>query len=208
MKICGCTSELDVAIAVAGGADAVGFIFSDSPRRITLDGAARAARAALPTTTLVGVFVNPTPSQLEAAARALPAMLPQFSGSESPELCRHLGRPYLKVLRVPQAAPSELEAALGAELERYPDALPILETSSGRPGGSGRTFEWSGVVRLVARAPTLISGGLNPDNVAHCVGLLHPYGVDVRSGVESAGLKDPSKVAAFVEAAQAQSAAP
>jgi phosphoribosylanthranilate isomerase len=199
IKICGCTTAGEVALAVAAGADAVGVIFAPSPRQISIEQAARALAEVPKQLSLVGVFVDPSTAELERAITAMPRLIPQFSGSESPALCRHLGRPFLKVFRIPAGA-TELALGLAARIADYPDALPIFETASSRGGGSGRTFDWSQVEPLSARQRVVISGGLNPGNVAACVSRLRPYAVDVRSGVESRGVKDPSKLAAFVSA--------
>lgn len=197
VKICGCTSVADVAAAVAAGADAVGLIFAPSPRRVTTE-QARLATAAVPAgVSVVGVFVDPSPSELERVLAVLPRLTPQFSGSEPPELCRYLGVPYLKVFPVPTRA-ATTEADLAAALERYPEALPIFETASQQRGGSGRSFDWSLVSHLVELRAAVISGGLDPSNVGECVRQLQPYAVDVRSGVEADGVKDPAKLADFI----------
>lgn len=199
IKICGCTSAADVDLAVAAGVDAVGLIFAPSPRRITLEQGAIATAAVPGRVSIVGVFVDPAEAELERAIRLLPRLIPQFSGSEPAALCRLLGVPYLKAFPVGPGAPAE-EDALSLQLRRYPDALPIFETASDQRGGSGRTFEWHRVSGLVQRQRSVISGGLTPANVGACLRLLGPYAVDVRSGVESAGVKDPGKLRDFVDA--------
>ena len=127
IKICGCTTAGEVALAVAAGADAVGVIFAPSPRQISIEQAARALAEVPKQLSLVGVFVDPSTAELERAITAMPRLIPQFSGSESPALCRHLGRPFLKVFRVPAGA-TELALGLAARIADYPDALPIFET--------------------------------------------------------------------------------
>ncbi len=207
VKICGCTSAEDVAVAVAAGADAVGVIFAPSPRRITPERAAAATAAVPSRVSVVGVFVDPTPEELEHAATLMPRLTPQFSGSEPPWLCRHLGLPYLKVFSVAEEGPQSA-GQLALSLAQYPDALPIFETASRQRGGSGRTFAWSVVRALVSERASVISGGLSPANVGECVRQLRPYAVDVRTGVESLDRKDPSKVEAFIETVRSADAAP
>lgn len=206
VKICGCQSAAEVAEAVEAGADAVGLIFAPSPRHVSPEQGAAAAVAAPSWVSVVGVFVDPSEAELEQVLTLLPQLIPQFSGSESPAICRHLGVPYLKVFPV---APQEPRSGngLGAELERFPEALPMFETASAQRGGSGRAFDWSCVRPLTALRPAVISGGLSPANVGACVRLLHPYAVDVRSGVESDGSKDPSKLRAFMQAVRSADAA-
>ncbi|MGC2192796.1 MAG: phosphoribosylanthranilate isomerase [Candidatus Dormiibacterota bacterium] len=199
VKICGCTSATEVDAAVTAGADAVGLIFAPSPRRITPEQGALATAAVPPRVSVVGVFIDPSPDELEHAMAVLPRLTPQFSGSEPLELCRYLGVPYLKVFPVSAEEP-ESGADLATALKRYPEALPMFETASRQRGGSGLTFEWSAVASLVKRRPAVISGGLNPGNVGECVRQLRPYAVDVRSGVESGGAKDPVKLGDFISA--------
>ncbi|HVC22068.1 MAG TPA: phosphoribosylanthranilate isomerase [Candidatus Dormibacteraeota bacterium] len=206
IKICGCTSASDVALAAAAGADAVGVIFAPSPRQVSIEQARVALADAPAQLSLVGVFVNPSVADLERAVAAIPRLIPQFSGSESAQLCRHLGRPFIRVFPIPSEEPDG-DDTLAAHVAEYPDALPVFETASRQGGGSGRTFHWSRVQRLSAQRRVVISGGLSPANVAQCVEQVRPYGVDVRSGVETEDLKDPSKLAAFISAARSSDAA-
>jgi phosphoribosylanthranilate isomerase len=192
--------------AVEAGADAIGLIFAPSPRRVSAEQAAAAAAAAPAQVTVVGVFVDPSEADLEQVFSLLPRMIPQFSGSESPGLCRYLGVPYLKVISVSNQGPGA-DDGLRADLERFPEALPVFETASALRGGSGRAFDWSRVRALAALRPSVISGGLTSANVGDCVRLLRPYAVDVRSGVESGASKDPAKLRAFIQAVRSADAA-
>lgn len=206
VKICGCTSAGEIAAAVAAGANAIGLIFAPSPRRITPEQGALATADVPTEVSVIGVFIDPSPAELEHALAVLPRLTPQFSGSEPPELCRYLGLPYLKVFPV-SAENAPGAGDLSAALERYPEALPIFETASRLRGGSGRTFDWSVVQSLVERRAAVISGGLDPSNVGACVRQLRPYAVDVRSGVESDGVKDPVKLEEFINAVRRAHAA-
>jgi phosphoribosylanthranilate isomerase len=116
-----------------------------------------------------------------------------------------LGVPYLKVFPVANQ-PSRSGNGLRADLERFPEALPVFETASAQRGGSGHAFDWSRVRTLTALRPSVISGGLSPTNVGDCVRLLRPYAVDVRSGVESGANKDPAKLRAFIQAVRSADA--
>ncbi|MGA7173060.1 MAG: phosphoribosylanthranilate isomerase [Candidatus Dormiibacterota bacterium] len=205
VKICGCTTADEVGAAVNAGADAVGLIFAPSPRRITPEQGATATVDVPSDVSVVGVFIDPTPAQLEHALALLPRLMPQFSGSETPQLCRHLGIPYLKVFAV-SADGGPRAQELSTAVDQYPDALPMFETASRQRGGSGHTFDWSLVRPLVEQRPAVISGGLNPLNVGECVRLLRPYAVDVRSGVETSGVKDPAKLSDFINAVRRASA--
>jgi len=199
VKICGCTSAAEVGAVVSAGADAVGLIFAPSPRRISPEQGAAATATVPSSVSVVGVFIDPSVGELEHALTVLPRLIPQFSGSESPELCRHLGIPYLKVFPVSREDARNVDA-LAIDLARYPEALAIFETASRERGGSGQIFNWSAVQTLVEQRSAVISGGLDPTNVEACVRQLQPYAVDVRSGVESDGVKDPRKIADFIDA--------
>jgi phosphoribosylanthranilate isomerase len=199
VKICGCTSLTDVEWAVDAGADAVGLIFAESPRRVSLAEAREIARAVPPFVALIGVMVNPQPAFV-ADVLAL-GMIPQFSGDEPPEFCATVaGARYVKALHferflVHTAADAEAAA------DRYPDADLLFDSrGAGLYGGTGTTFSWPLVEGVARRRRVIMSGGLTPDNVATCVRSVRPFAVDVRSGVESHGAKDREKMRAFVRA--------
>jgi phosphoribosylanthranilate isomerase len=198
--MCGMTSAADVALAVEAGADAVGFIFAPSRRRVDLATAVEAAQAVPAFVHAVGVFVDPTLEELRAAARAIPGLVVQLSGDESSAFCARVadepglrGRPYIKVLHVEPNAPLPPS-------DPYVGALPLFDTADPeRRGGTGRPFAWS--ILEKARPPRFaVSGGLRPENVGACVRAVRPYAVDVRSGVESGERKDFAKMRAFVRA--------
>ncbi|MBV8489859.1 MAG: phosphoribosylanthranilate isomerase [Candidatus Eremiobacteraeota bacterium] len=197
VKICGCTSLEDVALAVEAGADAFGMIFAPSPRTIEWGAAERIARRLnrLPIEP-VAVFVNP-PADDVARVRALfPAARLQFCGNESPEAVGAYGSASIKVIHVEEgASESEIAAACAA----FPDARILFDTKAGGiAGGSGQRFAWPVVASVAAEREVVIAGGLSPKNVGECVAGLRPFGVDVRSGVERDGRKDAAKIHAFV----------
>jgi phosphoribosylanthranilate isomerase len=199
VKICGCTSIADVEAAVDAGADAVGVIFADSPRQVTLADVRAIVRGVPPFVSLIGVMVNPEPAFV-AGVLAL-GCVPQFSGDESPEFCAEVaGGRYVKALHferflVHTAADAEAAA------DRYPDADLMFDSrGAGLYGGTGTTFSWPLVEGVARRRRVIMSGGLTPDNVATCVRSVRPFAVDVRSGVESHGAKDREKMRAFVRA--------
>ncbi len=191
--MCGCTSAADAALAIEAGADAIGVIFAPSPRRITVRDAQTIAAEIPPYVSVVGVFVDPSLDELIVATSAIPRMQVQFSGHESPELCRRAGVPYLKVFHVDPAGEWE------RDVDAY-DGVAMLDTASDVAGGSGRTFAWERARSLARRRATIVAGGLTPENVADCVRTVRPFAVDVRSGVERSGRKDPEKMRAFVRA--------
>lgn len=196
IKICGITNAADAALAVDAGADAVGVIFAPSPRRVTVAQAAAAlAEVPLPVGR-VGVFVDPSAAEVAEAVSACGLTAVQLSGNESPELCDAIAVPVLKALHIG----TDFDLA-GAEPFRGCAAALLLDTYvAGKAGGTSQAFDWQSLGALPGWAPTFIAG-LNSLNVAQCVAVLRPFGVDVSSGVEaSPGIKDPEKIAAFVAA--------
>ena len=207
VKICGITRVDDGLAAARAGADAIGLVFwRGSPRAVDL-GQARAIAAAMPPfVTVVGLFVDPTPEAVRAALAAAPLGLLQFHGAEAPAFCRAFGRPYLKALAV-AAGVDLLESATA-----YGDAAGILldaPPADGLPGGTGRRFDWSRVPPALPR-PLVLSGGLDAGNVGEAIRRVRPWAVDVSSGVEARGadgkalrgIKDPARIAAFIEEAR------
>lgn len=197
IKICGITNARDAALAVDTGADAIGVIFARSARQVTVAQATSAlAEVPLPVGR-IGVFVDPTAEQVAEAISACGLTAVQLSGGESAELCDKISVPVLKVLHIGTDFCLE-----GAEPYRGHAAALLLDTHvPGKAGGTSQTFDWLTVGAVPGWAPIFVAGGLNPDNVAACIAALHPFAVDVSSGVEaSPGIKDPDKILAFVAA--------
>jgi len=197
IKICGITRVEDAESAAAAGADAIGLVFEDkSPRCVSLDRAAAIVRALPPFVTVVGLFVNAARGRIEEVLSRVPLDLLQFHGNEPPEQCRPYHRPYLKALSM------KPDVDLHAMEARYADATGlVLDTySSAVAGGSGETFDWTRVPRDLKK-PVILAGGLTSANVAAAIRALRPYAVDVSSGVERGkGIKDATKISAFIEA--------
>lgn len=197
VKICGITRIEDAEAAARAGVDAIGLVFDPaSPRCVDLERARAIAQAVPPFVTVVGLFVNAAPERVREVLNWVGLDLLQFHGTESPEQCRLYAHRYIKAIRM------RPEVDLVCEARRYADAAGLLLDSfvPGVSGGSGRTFDWTRVPRDLGR-PLILAGGLTPQNVAEAIGQLRPYAVDVSSGVErSPGVKDPDKIAAFLEA--------
>lgn len=196
VKICGITRVEDGLAAAAAGADAVGLVFADSPRRVTIEQACAIVAVLPPFIKVVGLFVDAPDAQVAEILGRVALDLLQFHGRETPEACRRPGRPYIK------AIPMKPGIDVAAEARRYPDAAGVL-LDTHHPqlaGGSGRTFDWTRVPADLGK-PLILAGGLTPDNVAAAIRAVRPYAVDVSSGVEqSKGIKDAAKIAAFVKA--------
>ncbi len=204
VKICGITNEDDALLAVAMGADAVGFVFAPSPRQLTAVEAARLAREAPAGLERVGVFAGDVPpfaaALLEAGiihtVQADAAALARLDGSV-PEARR------LPVFHDGEGVEREIELA-GAH--RTPRARVLFE---GRASGRGVAPDWERAARLARRVRLVLAGGLTPANVAEAVRRVGPAMVDVSSGVESApGRKDPGRIREFVEQARAAGPSP
>jgi phosphoribosylanthranilate isomerase len=195
VKICGITSLEDALAAAEAGADALGFVFAPSPRRIAPEAAAAIIRELPPFVTTVGLVVDQDPTPILTAC---PLDVIQFHGSEPPEAVAALARRAYKAFRLRTEADLE-------PLARYECAAHLLDAFvPGVAGGTGQAFPWE--LAVSARAPgrrIIVAGGLTPANVAECVRVTRPYGVDVSSGVEAApGRKDAAKVRDFIQAAR------
>jgi phosphoribosylanthranilate isomerase len=196
IKICGITREIDLDFALGAGVDAIGLVFyPPSPRALPLKDAAKLARRVPPFVTRVGLFVNAEPADVRATLGAVPIDLLQFHGEEDAGYCEQFGLPYLKAARVrPELDLLEFARA-------YPTAQGLLlDAWVDAYGGVGQSFDWS-LIPGDLPLPIVLSGGLHEDNVADAVAKIHPWAVDVSSGVEAAkGIKDAAKIAAFVGA--------
>lgn len=195
VKICGITRNEDALACGHAGADAIGLVFyPPSPRYVSVAQAAAIACVLPPFVTTVGLFVNPTAAEVEAVLRDLRLDVLQFHGDEQADFCASFGVPYLKALRV-KAGVDLVQYAL-----RYREAQGLLLDAyvEGTPGGTGQAFDW-GLIPAELPLPVILSGGLEPGNVAEAIKRVRPWAVDVSSGVEAAkGLKDAAKIAAFM----------
>ncbi|HEX2011902.1 MAG TPA: phosphoribosylanthranilate isomerase, partial [Roseateles sp.] len=161
IKICGLTREADVDAAVAAGADAIGFVlYEKSPRHVTPARAAELAKRLPPFVMPVGLFVNADAAQLAAAQAALPQMLIQFHGDETPADCERAGRPFIRAARM---TPGFDLLDFAQQFSRAQAIL--LDAHVEGYGGGGKVFDWSLIPRNVP-SPVVLSGGLHAGNVA------------------------------------------
>jgi phosphoribosylanthranilate isomerase len=209
VKVCGMTNLEDALLAVDAGADAVGFVFYEkSSRCVTVETARQIVQELPKEIEKVGVFVNEAGDMLsEIAERAGLTAIQMHGDREDPHVADLVKarRPELKVL----AAISMVhESPDGWAMRWRPDVVHAFLVDSGsgsKPGGTGKTFDWSksGPVleKIKALGNVVAAGGLTPENVSMALSVLKPWGVDVVSGVETRpGKKDPEKVRAFVRA--------
>ncbi len=201
MKICGITREDDALLAVAMGADAVGFVFAPSKRQIAPSIARDIVRRLPPEILTVGVFRDEAPARVIDIVNATGLRAAQLHGHESVDTTRAIRSRVPLVIKAFPAGDPGLD-----HVDDY--GADVILIDSPRPG-SGEVFDWSLAEGRPDGHRVILAGGLTPDNVADAVRQVGPWGVDVASGVESArgepGQKDARKVKAFVEAARSAS---
>lgn len=194
VKVCGITNREDALCAVDCGADALGFIFYEkSPRYVSPERVGEIIAVLPPFVTPVGVFVNASEAHVDAVVKLAGLRAIQLHGDESPAACLGHSVPVIRALRVgPDFDPETMRSYL---VDTF-----LLDTAKvGKYGGTGETFDWSKAVAAKDYGRIILSGGLNPDNVAKAIEAVHPYAVDIGSGVESEpGKKDHKKVSAFL----------
>lgn len=194
IKICGITNIEDGLRAASLGVDALGFIFAPSPRKVD-PAIVRAIIQNLPTTLFkVGVFFNHPLSEVQETAAYCNLNGLQLHGEESPDYCQAFSQQVIKTIRI-----RDLESL--KEMAKYPNVSILLDTwSPTKGGGTGTPFPWEIALKAKEKGDFILSGGLNPSNVANAVKKIGPMGVDVCSGVEmTPGKKDPLKMAEFIK---------
>ena len=207
IKICGLSTPDTLEVALEAGADMVGFVFfPPSPRHLDGRLAETLGRRVGGRARKVALTVDADDALLATIIDCLDPDLLQLHGREPPArvsaVKRRFGRAVIKA--IPVGAPGDLDAVSAyAAVTDYVlfDARP--PRSATRPGGLGSAFDWRLVEDLDPGVPFMLSGGLDPENVARALALTRPAGVDVSSGVErAAGEKDPEKIRAFIRAAR------
>jgi phosphoribosylanthranilate isomerase len=210
LKICGTTNLRDAQLSVAAGADALGFIFAPSARRIDISSATRIIASLRGQAEAIGVFVNEPPERVGEIVRQTGLSGVQLHGDEPAEALSDFrsilgNRKLIKVLHAESVLqnPRKLNGYLSAC-----ESLDAILLDSGLPlkrGGTGTAFSWNDALPIAreisARVPLVVAGGLNPNNVREAIELFAPWGVDVVSGVESEpGVKGENKLKEFTVA--------
>jgi phosphoribosylanthranilate isomerase len=179
VKVCGITNVQDAQMAVSLGADAIGFVFAKSPRRVTPKKAAEITKSLGPWVSKVGVFVNEKPAVMKRIAKLCNLDSIQLHGDEPPVVLNGLkGLKVIKAVRVDCHFSAKQIAGF------KPDAFLFDTKTGGQYGGTGKVFDWSLLQGLKTKRPVILSGGLNAGNVKEAIRRVKPYGVDVSSGVE------------------------
>ena len=197
IKVCGITRASDARHAVEQGATALGFVlWPKSPRAITADRAAEIV-AELPAHVMsVGVFVNESIDSIRNTAEHVGLTAVQLHGDEPPAYADALEWPVIRAVSVG-------EINLAADAWSPDTALLVDNIDPVRRGGTGSAVDWTRAAGVAKTRRVVLAGGLTPDNVATAIRAVHPFGVDVSSGVESApGVKDLDKVAQFISNAR------
>jgi phosphoribosylanthranilate isomerase len=200
VKVCGITNPEDGAFAVESGADAIGFVFAKSPRKLSVE-QAREIATTLPDSILkVGVFVDEEPEEVLRIAHEVGLDFAQLHGDESPETVTFLREGGVKVMKALRVRDADSLAAL----DRYGADLIMLDAWSEKVrGGTGERFDWALAKSLKGRGNIVVSGGLGPENVREAISFFEPYGVDASSSLEETpGMKDGERVRRFVSAAK------
>lgn len=200
IKMCGFTRPQDAAEAVRLGVDALGVVLAPSPRQVTIEQAREVLGNVPPGVARVGVFVDADPEFVTEAVVRIGLTAVQYHGSETPAQCAAAPAPVIKALRVGTVFDYGMVEPFQAQVA----ALLLDKYDSQQAGGTGKKFEWNLITELSGRAPTFLAGGLTPLNVAQAIAVVHPFAVDVSSGIErSPGVKDHELMHAFAAAVRA-----
>lgn len=191
VKICGITRAEDAELAVELGASAIGLIFwPGSPRYIEPAAAKKIVRSLASDVAAIGVFVDQPAAEVSQIADEVGLTAIQLHGDESPDYCGQIRGQLIKAIRLNGPYP----------INEYSQQILILldADDKNRRGGTGRTIDWIVASGVAEMRPTILSGGLNPGNVADAIATVQPYGIDVSSGVEaSPGIKDAGRMRQF-----------
>lgn len=225
VKICGVSDPKHARAAAAFGADFVGVVFAPSRRQVTLGQAKQIAKALgkkpggplaasdsaaieealkLRKPLLVGVFADQDADTVNAIAKEVGLDLVQLSGSEPWEVNAHLERPVLKCMKMRDG-----ETATELLFHYHSGAVLLLDPFvEGVYGGTGQTLDWHIAAEIARKTPTVLAGGLTPENVGEAVRCVQPWAVDVSSGIETDGVKDIEKIRHFITNAKSDSPSP
>src|SRR6266702_3511921 len=202
VKICGLRTQEHLNAAIDAGADMLGFVFYEPSHRYLVPQGVQALWASpinrepteqrLPD--LVGVFVNKDAGFINDVAEQVGLHFVQLHGHESPEFCQQIKRPVLKALHLHTHADKGMIKAYQETTWRI-----LLDTPTPSWGGTGVTHDWSLARSVATEIPIMLAGGLTPENVAEAISQVHPWGIDVSSGVETNKQKDITKIRTFIE---------
>ncbi|UXH44814.1 phosphoribosylanthranilate isomerase [Rossellomorea vietnamensis] len=196
VKVCGIRRQVEAEWALNAGADAIGFVFAESKRKVDVEKAAQISKSVSTDLLKIGVFVNESKERLEEIFHLVQLDYVQLHGDESVEFCESLNLPFIKAISVRER--KDLKG-----IEEFPGEMVLLDSGKGpHRGGNGTTFNWEYAHSINIPQQLILAGGLNPDNVREAITQVRPYMVDVSSGVETDGEKDRVKMEAFIREAK------
>ncbi len=200
IKICGITSVEIAKLAEEAGATMIGFVFAESSRKVTPEVARTITRSLSSKIKTVGVFVNEEKEVIEEIASFAGLDYIQLHGDESPAFAQSITKPVIKAFSIDHVSDEILQT--------YPAEFFLIDSpGTTYRGGSGNTFDWSRLEgRDFDREKFILAGGLHAGNVRAAIEATRPRGVDVSSGVETMGKKDPEKIISFIKAVKATDA--
>ena len=207
IKICGNTTFEDAQLAAQAGADALGFVFASSPRRVTVEQAAAIVLHLPKATEKIGVFVDAGLDEIASTVELCGLTGVQLHFDAPPALAAQLREKFgteLRILRVAHFDAEAMARSIALDSDPSVDAILVDSRTAAAIGGTGQPFDWALAGRTLfrnpeTRKPLIAAGGLTPENVAKAIGTLRPWGVDVASGVEAApGRRDPVRVRSFI----------
>lgn len=210
IKICGLREPEHAAAAAAAGADLLSFIFAPARRQVTAETARACLDAARKASggrefVSVGVFVDAASPEIMRAVQIAGLDAVQLSGSESAVFVRALSVPVIKAL-LPRGTVCAEDIVAEMDTYRFPERTPagflFDKFAEGSFGGTGERADWNLASAVNERHPIMLAGGLDSENVRDAIQTVRPLGVDVSSGVETNGVKDPMKIEAFILAAR------
>lgn len=210
VKICGQRTAEHAIAAASAGADMIGMVFAPGRRQITpetsKDIVAIVKKDRTNPPKMVGVFVNAPAADVNRIAAECGLDFVQLSGGEPWSYCSQIAAPVIKVIHIDEAGAGEggfVKLANLCQEATIREYTILLDSGADRmPGGTGKTFDWNIAERLSQHFKFLMAGGLTPGTVAEAIHTAHPWGVDVSTGVETDGVKDVSKIQAFIKAAK------
>ena len=214
VKVCGLQQPQDALVAVEAGADFVGLVFVPNRKRRLSRDKARDIVDCLKEQCdrpprVVGLFADQPVDEVNTITARCALDMVQLCGAESPEYCGQIAVPLIKVFHVPAGPPTQaIVKALAERIKPFSGQghqVALDRLVEGLQGGTGATFDWKIGAEISSRGFSyILAGGLDPNNVAMAIKTARPWGVDVSSGVETQGVKDPDKIRRFVaEARQA-----
>jgi len=198
VKICGITNLDDALASCTAGADAIGFIFAESPRQVQPTMVPSIVRSLPSFVVTIGVFVNEDIDTVKSIVKRCSLDIVQLHGNEDNRYIRKLDLPCIKAFRV-------MNGSVLADIKDFGCDVFLLDTyNPNSSGGTGKTFNWKYAAQARELGRVILAGGLTPENVTEALSAVHPYAVDVSSGVESApGKKDHEKVKQFINEVRA-----